>query len=843
MFWRFSYTSSQIQTLLEKEDVTLEEIIAEDDVLQECKSNNEKLVEFLTSSDNMEMLLSHVISPSNEEINEQTCFKNSNISCELLTCDNPAINDAFFSNIQLIDRLYSFLSKEPPLNPLLASYFAKIIGSLILRKTDQFLDYIQAKEDFANLFLKHINTSAVMDILLRFLTTIDNFEMKKRVLDWLNKIKIIEKIIELFSHEYSNEVHSNAAQILCDIIRISREQIIKVNSNENDLFFTPEFNIDSNTQSKSEENSEPMKDVETSENNETEANKTDVSTDMNKSNSMFETNPLLSAIENRENIERLFKLMFESVGKENCSIKDGIEVLLTLIDENTFYSHFQDTSTRTENIDLMTLKGVESVVNNAISRASCMHDFLKNYQPRVGFGVERLCVVKLIAKLIALDSTQFHQEIIRLDTMNLLLDFMFQFSHNNFLHTQITNIIKFLFASVPTGTTDEANNVTDSLLLKNLLINCKLINKLVENWNDYFSHMDTDKKKNKTCLIGHLVVISNLIWNRNAGEDKLCETLRQVLVEDTDLQESWKNLNETKISDINTKFSKDLVRNPYNVLNNDSNSENEMFELQNNEKINKNDLFNKLQNVSFQMDSGDDTANLFEQICQQRDNMCFNSNEKNCNTEEDEWVSKEIKFSETFNELNSFSSSKAKETMDISDDYYLCSKKDASNLTGTMNEVTKESLTKTLFTQKTNSSLTSSSSDSSDDEEEMRKKTATIFEIDKPSENKTQKSESDLFQVDKNSEFELFNTGSSTATVTKTEANTVSTSQSLFNDNDSPLNNVEWTDFSSFASQKTQTQSVTLNDPWSNLDDENKLTRNTENGTTEASGDNWANFD
>ena len=89
-----------------------------------------------------------------------------------------------------------------------------------------------------------------MDILLRFLTTIDNFEMKKRVLDWLNKIKIIEKIIELFSHEYSNEVHSNAAQILCDIIRISREQIIKVNSNENDLFFTPEFNIDSNTQSK-----------------------------------------------------------------------------------------------------------------------------------------------------------------------------------------------------------------------------------------------------------------------------------------------------------------------------------------------------------------------------------------------------------------------------------------------------------------------------------------------------------------------------------------------------------------------------------------------------------------
>ena len=37
MFWRFSYSTSQIQTLLEKEDVTLEEIMNEEDVLQEGK--------------------------------------------------------------------------------------------------------------------------------------------------------------------------------------------------------------------------------------------------------------------------------------------------------------------------------------------------------------------------------------------------------------------------------------------------------------------------------------------------------------------------------------------------------------------------------------------------------------------------------------------------------------------------------------------------------------------------------------------------------------------------------------------------------------------------------------
>ena len=85
----------------------------------------------------MEELLRHIINVPLESIDETTCFKNSTISCELLTCDIPALNDAFFQHIQLIDKLYSFLDNSPPLNPLLASYFAKIVGSLILRKTGQ----------------------------------------------------------------------------------------------------------------------------------------------------------------------------------------------------------------------------------------------------------------------------------------------------------------------------------------------------------------------------------------------------------------------------------------------------------------------------------------------------------------------------------------------------------------------------------------------------------------------------------------------------------------------------------------------------------------------------------
>lgn len=46
MFWRFGFqNASAIDALLDKEDVTLEEILDDDDLLQECKAHNTKLIE------------------------------------------------------------------------------------------------------------------------------------------------------------------------------------------------------------------------------------------------------------------------------------------------------------------------------------------------------------------------------------------------------------------------------------------------------------------------------------------------------------------------------------------------------------------------------------------------------------------------------------------------------------------------------------------------------------------------------------------------------------------------------------------------------------------------------
>jgi hypothetical protein len=53
-----------------------------------------------------------------------------------LTSDVTQINDALASSDDLVNKLYSFLESEKPLNPLLASFFSKVMGLLIARKSE-----------------------------------------------------------------------------------------------------------------------------------------------------------------------------------------------------------------------------------------------------------------------------------------------------------------------------------------------------------------------------------------------------------------------------------------------------------------------------------------------------------------------------------------------------------------------------------------------------------------------------------------------------------------------------------------------------------------------------------
>src|SRR5271170_6171931 len=65
MFWRFGgYANiSTIDTLLDKPDTTLEDLLDESDLIQELKAHNTKLIEFLRDEDRLKKLLNYVVAP------------------------------------------------------------------------------------------------------------------------------------------------------------------------------------------------------------------------------------------------------------------------------------------------------------------------------------------------------------------------------------------------------------------------------------------------------------------------------------------------------------------------------------------------------------------------------------------------------------------------------------------------------------------------------------------------------------------------------------------------------------------------------------------------------------
>lgn len=205
MFWKFDLnTTSHIDKLLDKEHVTLQELMDEDDILQECKAQNQKLLDFLCRQQCMEELVNLITQDPPQDMEEKVRFKYPNTACELLTCDVPQISDRLGEDESLLSLLYDFLDQEPPLNPLLASFFSKTIGNLIARKTEQVIMFLKKKDKFISLILKHIGTSALMDLLLRLISCVEPVGLRQEVLHWLNEEKIIQRLVELI-HPHQDE--------------------------------------------------------------------------------------------------------------------------------------------------------------------------------------------------------------------------------------------------------------------------------------------------------------------------------------------------------------------------------------------------------------------------------------------------------------------------------------------------------------------------------------------------------------------------------------------------------------------------------------------------------------
>ncbi|XP_071942645.1 serine/threonine-protein phosphatase 6 regulatory subunit 3-like isoform X2 [Antedon mediterranea] len=510
MFWKFEvHSTSHVDTLLEKEHVTLAELLDEDDVLQECKAQNRKLIEFLTRTDIMQEMLTMVTEEPEEDVEEKLRYKHPNMACELLSSDVYQIVDKLADTESLSNQLWSFLDKESPLNPLLASFFSKVISILITRRPETVVEKIKNKENCIGVFLKHFGTSAIMDLLLRLVTCIEVPELRNDFLEWLTNQKLIQRLVDQVDPEEDDNKHSNASQAIVDIIRLTREHMSQLQESA-------------------------------------------------------EVDPLLSTIEKEETVAELLEHMFHEK-KSESALTNGVTILLALLE---FRKSGPDGQEQMTQLDAERLaKGISGVLKGLLPKLCQIHDILVDPpkhppmptttgQLDPPFGNSRLQVSKLIASLLVTNSPLINSELSRLGTMKVLLDLFFQYLWNNFLHLEVEKCITTILSNNPVETDGEK---PQHPLLVQLFTDCRLVQRILDAWEEN-TQIQSQPGGNRRGYMGHLTRIVNaLVENKEKGNNS--EQIQQLIQEQVpeEYREKWDNFIANQLADTNKRNTVDLV--------------------------------------------------------------------------------------------------------------------------------------------------------------------------------------------------------------------------------------------------------------------------------------------
>ncbi|XWS28972.1 hypothetical protein CRYUN_Cryun25bG0116900 [Craigia yunnanensis] len=222
MFWKLTSLcpSSPVESILDKEDFTLEELLDEEEIIQECKALNSRLINFLRDRAQVEQLLRYVVEEPPEDADSKRAFKFPFIACEIFTCEIDVILKTVVEEEELMSLLFSFLEPNRPHSVLLAGYFSRVVVCLMLRKTVPLMNYVQVHQDVFRQLVDLIGITSIMEVLVRLVGADDHvYPNFLDVMQWLADNNLLEMIVDKLSPSCPPEVHANAAETLCAITR------------------------------------------------------------------------------------------------------------------------------------------------------------------------------------------------------------------------------------------------------------------------------------------------------------------------------------------------------------------------------------------------------------------------------------------------------------------------------------------------------------------------------------------------------------------------------------------------------------------------------------------------
>ena len=274
MFWRFGgYANvSTLDTILDKPDVTVEELLDESDLIQELKQQNSKLIEFLRDEPVLKKLLNYVATDKpleNAEVKEKedesrqpeeekeklstgisffgkgkarsrsisVSKKDSDgeteqekqeaqrkkyayVACEVLSSEVWSITEALLEQRDHLREFWQYMHRPAPLDPLQAGYFTKVNEALLDKKTEDMLNMFKSLDGIVPAMLQHVDCPMVMDLLLKIIS-LEKHEGGTGIVDWLQGQDLIPLLLGYLSPEHNSATQTSAGDFLKAIITIS----------------------------------------------------------------------------------------------------------------------------------------------------------------------------------------------------------------------------------------------------------------------------------------------------------------------------------------------------------------------------------------------------------------------------------------------------------------------------------------------------------------------------------------------------------------------------------------------------------------------------------------------
>ncbi|PPD83048.1 hypothetical protein GOBAR_DD20036 [Gossypium barbadense] len=499
-------STSPIDAILDKDNFTLEELLDEDEIIQECKSLNGKLINFLREKAQVEQLIQYIVVEPPENADKKQIYKFPSIACEIFTCEVDIILKTLVEDEGLMNLLFSFLNSNHSHGTQLAGYFSRIVICLLLRKTSAFMQYIKigrksmvaplkdacflvrkrilcisllnfggnfyfalseaafppnyrGHQEIVEMLIDLIGITSIMEVLIRLIGADEHmYASYMESMQWIEETNVLEMIVDKFSSSDSAEVHANAAETLCAITR-------------------------------------------------------------------FAPPGLAAKITSPNFIGRLFRHALED-SRPKSVLVNSLTVCISLLDPkrltlgvyHTYNRQISQGSTISANPK--TVEGMLENLGNLLKLldvSSSESTLLTTYgklQPPL--GKHRLKIVEFISVLLMVGSETAEKELIRLSAMQRILNLFFEYPYNNFLHHHVENIILSCL---------ESKNVP---LIANLLWDCNLLGKILEAEKNCMLGSDPNmptvsaegRPSPKIGNIGHLTRISNkLVQLGNSNRD------------------------------------------------------------------------------------------------------------------------------------------------------------------------------------------------------------------------------------------------------------------------------------------------------------------------------------